>query len=304
MSPGVSALLALTACLLWSTAFVGVKYGLRYAGPFTFAGARFVLSGLLLFPLCGGWSVYRRSIVRFRKTILRVCFFQTFLLYALFYTGMTLVEGALGAIVIGSSPLISALTAHFFMPGDEMTWKKSASIALGISGVILIAVSREPWTTKGLYEGLGVLLLILGAFSSAMANVIVARDSTGIPSLILNSAQITLGGILLLLVGLPLEGLPAASPPAGFYLALVWLAFISAVSISIWFVLLKLPETKVSELNLWKFVIPVCGAILSWWLLPEESPSLIPVIGMVCVALSIIFYNIKRTRLNAVRRHL
>jgi len=39
-------LLAAVACMLWSTAFVGIKIGLRYSSPFQFAGFRFILSGL------------------------------------------------------------------------------------------------------------------------------------------------------------------------------------------------------------------------------------------------------------------
>jgi len=47
-------ILAVTACLLWSTAFAGVKIGLEYASPFFLAGSRFMLAGLLLVPLSGG----------------------------------------------------------------------------------------------------------------------------------------------------------------------------------------------------------------------------------------------------------
>jgi drug/metabolite transporter (DMT)-like permease len=34
--------------LLWSTGFVGAKYGLPYAEPFTFLGARLVVAAALL----------------------------------------------------------------------------------------------------------------------------------------------------------------------------------------------------------------------------------------------------------------
>ncbi|MCD6354765.1 MAG: hypothetical protein J7L95_04370 [Prolixibacteraceae bacterium] len=36
--------LAILACWLWSTAFVGVKIGLEYQSPFQFAGSRFFIS--------------------------------------------------------------------------------------------------------------------------------------------------------------------------------------------------------------------------------------------------------------------
>ncbi|RLD64942.1 MAG: EamA/RhaT family transporter, partial [Bacteroidetes bacterium] len=46
-----TAVLAIISCLLWSTAFAGVKIGLEYATPLQFAGTRFFIAGLLVFPL-------------------------------------------------------------------------------------------------------------------------------------------------------------------------------------------------------------------------------------------------------------
>jgi drug/metabolite transporter (DMT)-like permease len=271
--------LAILACFLWSTAFAGVKIGLRFAKPFSFAGLRFILSGLILLPFCGKMTTYIRIVSTHFKTILCVSFFQTALLYGLFYTGISLIPGALGAIVIGAAPLFSALTAHFLMPDDELNLLKSLSIAIGILGVIIISLSREPWHASGFMEFIGVFLLILGCVSSSIGNVVVAREQNQIPPLILNSSQILIGGICLFLISIPLEGLPNFHFPLSFYAVLLWLSILSAVAISIWFYLLKSPGTKVSELNLWKFIIPVGGALLSWIILPDESPQILPVIG-------------------------
>ncbi len=283
--------LAVLACLLWSTAFAGVKIGLQYIKPFSFAGLRFILSGLLLLPFCGKWSAFVRIVTTHFRTILLVSLFQTFLLYGFFYTGIDLIPGALGAIVIGAAPLFSAITAHFYMPDDEMTWSKSGSIAVGILGVILISLSRQPWSASGLKEFIGVLLLILGCVSSSFGNIIVAKDEDRVPPLILNSVQIFIGGLLLFLISIPLEGLPRFDYPLSFYAVLLWLGCLSAIAISIWFYLLKRPGIKVSELNLWKFIIPVGGAIFSWIILPDESPQILPVIGMLCVTVSVLSYH-------------
>ncbi len=283
--------LAILACLLWSTAFVGVKIGLTYVGPFAFAGIRFALSGIILLPFCGRPAAFFRTVSSNWKMILQLSFFQTFLLYGMFYVGMTLIPGALGAIVIGSGPLLSAVTAHFLMPDDTMTRAKSISIAIGLLGVAVISLSRQPWQATGLMEFVGVVLLVLGGVCSAFGNIIVARDEANVPPLILNAVQIFFGGVLLLVISLPLEGLPDLNQPIRFYLILLWLSFLSAVAISIWFFLLKKPGVKVSELNLWKFLIPVGGAIFSWTFLPAESPEAAPVIGMICVAGAVLWYH-------------
>lgn len=288
---GTTTMLAILACLFWSTAFVGVKYGLRFMGPFQFAGIRFMISGLLLLPFCGPLKQISGYVRARWRLIARVCLFQTFILYTCFYLGMDRVDGAVGAIVIGSSPLFSALTAHFFMPDDRMNISRVASIGLGIGGVVIISLSRQPWVAGGWVQFSGVMLLVGGVLSSAMGNIMVAREKTAIPALLLNAVQIFGGGFLLFLVSLPVEGLPDFSHPWLFFADLLWLSVLSSVSVSLWFILLQRPGVKVSELNLWKFIIPVFGALLSWLLLPDEHPELFPVIGMACVAVSIVRYN-------------
>lgn len=287
-----TALLAVTACLLWSTAFVGVKIGLQYCGPFSFAGLRFMLSGILLVPF---WWKRRPALQVVRdhsRLIFLVACFQTFTLYGLFYFGMTLVPGALAAMVIGASPLVSAVLAHYFMTGDRMTALKAASIGLGLTGVTILSVSREPWASPaGLTESVGIGILLLSNFSGALGNIIVARHRSSLEPVFLNSAQIFLGGLSLWAVSLPLEGSMTWHMPWPFWISLLWLAFLSAAAFSIWFILLRRPSVRVSELNLWKFLIPVCGAALSWILLPGESPSFWPLTGMTCIAAAIVLFN-------------
>lgn len=289
-SPLAATLLAIFSCLLWSTAFVGIKVGLRYSTPFSFAGQRFMLAGLLLVPFWwrqGG----RREIGTYLPLILKISFCQTFVLYGLFYIGISMVSGALAAIIIGTAPLVTGLLAHFCMDDEPLTVPTLLSLVLGVAGVAVISLSRQPWSSpEGLRVFGGILLLLLSTVASGFGNVLVARDRGDIDPVLLNSLQIFVGGFFLFLVSLPLEGLPRFSQPGLYYGALLWLAVLSAVAFSLWFVLLQNPVVSVARLNLWKFIIPVCGALLSWALLPEESPNAASLIGMVMIAVAIIAY--------------
>ena len=287
-----AALLAVTACLLWSTAFVAIKVGLRYSDPFSFAGLRFMLSGLLLMPF---WWNRKPTLAALRKQvglILVIGFFQTFVLYGLFYLGMTLVSGALAAMVVGTSPLVTAVLAHYCMSGDRMTPLKSLSLLLGIVGVAVLSISRLPWASpSGLVELGGILVLLLSMVGGGLGNILVARHRSELDPVFLTSAQIFAGGLGLWLVSLPFETQPTFALPWPYFASLGWLALLSAAAFSIWFVLLRRPGVRVSELNLWKFLIPVCGALLSWLLLPDESPGFWPVVGMIFIASAIVLFN-------------
>jgi drug/metabolite transporter (DMT)-like permease len=282
---------AILACLLWSSAFVGIKIGLPYTSPLQFAGIRFIISGLLVLPVAiyfnpTYFSIFRSNI----KFLLYLGLLQTFLQYALFYTGIDKVPGAVGAIVIGSGPLFVAIVAHFFIPGDQMSFKKTLIILFGFSGIILVSLGRNN-STEASIRLIGILILIGNNIISGFSNVIIAMEKKKIPPLVLSSSSMIFGGFVLFIFSIPLEGIHFEPKPAPYYLSLAWLSVLSAVAISLWVILLKKPEVVVSDLNMWKFLIPLAGAILAWTILPDESPDWVSITGMIIIASSLLFIN-------------
>ena len=88
--------LAVVSCLLWSSAFAGVKTGLQHAPPLFFAGLRFTLAGILLIPLAGSPLKYLRELRGSPFLPFKVGIFQTVLLYSLFFLSLNLVPGSVG----------------------------------------------------------------------------------------------------------------------------------------------------------------------------------------------------------------
>ena len=130
-----TAILAIISCLLWSSAFAGVKIGLQYTTPLQFAGIRFFIAGMLVFPIAlRNNPAYFRILRKNLGMILLFAFLQTFLQYVMFYKGIDLIPSAVAAIVIGSQPLFIAVVAHYLMPGDRMTLLKTSVILTGILG--------------------------------------------------------------------------------------------------------------------------------------------------------------------------
>lgn len=290
--------LAIAACLLWSTAFVGVKVGLEYTTPLQFGGIRFFLAGLFILPFCGRPADSIKLIRKNWKQVLRLGFFQTFLLYTGFYIGISMVPASLTAIIIGASPLFSALMAHVLLHDDRLSIRTMGSVVLGIAGVVIIAASRENFSWQEGKEFWGILILVAANLAGSIGNVVVVRYRDGLPPVLLNSSQLMIGGIGLFILSVPFEGLSFGVNEPVYYVSLGWLSIMSATAFSIWFILLRRPGIKVSELNVWKFLIPVFGALLSWLMLPDDSPEFIAVTGMVLIALSLIVLNAGKLKKN------
>jgi EamA-like transporter family. len=248
---------AIIACLLWSTAYAGIKLGLQYDTPFHFAGIRFIISGLIVLPFTVKPAVYLRMIRDHWKVVAWVITLQMVINYSLFYEGLKLIPGALGAVVYGAQPLIIAVVAAILHKDDKLTKKKIVTIIFGISGVILISIGRQAFKLGTALELLGVLMILVGNIATATSNVIISIKSKDINPFVLSSSSLFLGGVVLYLISIPAEMRPNGSLPMKYWMILLWLSFMAASAFSIWFKLLQRPGVKVSELNLWKFITPV-----------------------------------------------
>ncbi|MBN2264015.1 MAG: EamA family transporter, partial [Prolixibacteraceae bacterium] len=161
-----------------------------------------------------------------------------------------------------------------------------------IFGIVIINYGRQTTGIAGAMEILGVFILIGNNLISGLYNVVVMKSKRDISMLVLSSASLWVGGLVLYLISIPIEGLQLTFDfPLEFYLSLAWLSFLSAAAFAIWFVLLRRKGVKISHLNTWKFIIPVFGAILSWMLLAGESPDGYAVAGMIVVAAAMLVMN-------------
>lgn len=268
-------LLATLACVIWGSAFPGAKIGFQYTGPIFLSGMRFTLAGLLLVPVILAMKIDWKAPFRYWRFTLVFAFLQTFMQYGLFFMGLDKVPASTSAIIIGAGPLFVALMAHFTLRDDRLTWRKIAAITLGISGVVFISLTKgglAEGASASFYAGIGLLIAsnLMGSYTNIM---VIKKKEYHISPIALTSFANFTGGLLLLLVGFLVEK-PELKPfPAEFYGALLWLALIPASAFSIWYTLLNRPDVKVSELNIWKFVVPVSACILSWILLPDDYPT-------------------------------
>lgn len=294
--------LALVAIWLWSTAFAVVKIGLQYQSPLQFAGLRFILAGLMIFVAFGKWERFFVEVRQNLNFVLFIAFLQVVGQYSFFYLGMNLIPSALGAMLVGSSPLFIAMVAHFTMKNDRLSPLKVASFLVGVAGIAIITIGRQKVEIKGAFEWLGIILLLINNLFSGYSNVMISRSKKPIHPVFLSASSLFMGGMVLFLISLPFEGWNMGPFPLPYYLSLGWLSFLSAAAISIWYTLLSRPGVKVSGLNMWKFLIPVLGAWLSWVLIPDENPDKFQLIAMAVIALSLILLN-KANRM-AARKEL
>lgn len=281
-------LLAIVACLLWGSAFAGAKIGFEYTTPLHLSGMRFTLAGLLLVPFLIWQKTDWKTGLKQWRYMLLFSFLQTFIQYGIFFMGLDRVPAAISAIIIGAGPLFVALMAHFTVRNDRMTLRKSIAITLGLTGIVFISIAKGVSVHTDTSFYFGVVLLIISNIVGSSTNIIVARNRDRVSPVLLTAFANFTGGLLLYGVSWFTEDWYIKDYTTEFYIAWIWLAIIPAAAFSIWYTLLKNPGIKVSELNIWKFVVPVSGVLLSWLIVPGEKPDPYSLAGILIITAALI----------------
>ena len=108
----------------------------------------------MILPFTVAPVLYLRMIKEHWKVITWVTLLQTVINYSLFYQGLKLVPGAIGAVVVGAQPLVTAVVASIMHDDDRLTGKKLATIITGIAGVILISAGMAYFNRHYYYNNL------------------------------------------------------------------------------------------------------------------------------------------------------
>ena len=250
---------------------------------------RFMLAGIILLPFLFKKSENWSILLSEWKFILLFSFFQIFMQYSLYFGGINMIPASVAAIVVGSSPLVVFVLAHYSFHNDKFTLTKIISVVLGVIGVVVMTLNGGAFGGDNPYYLWGIAMVMLSVLVNSSVNIIVAKNARPISPIMLTAASNFIGGVMLCIFSAFVEDMtPLTDFSPIFWVNLTVLAIISSLGFSIWFYLLKVPTLKVSEINIWKFIIPVFGAIFSWIIFPEDNPNLLSILGIVSISLSIL----------------
>jgi drug/metabolite transporter (DMT)-like permease len=128
--------------LLWSTGFIGARYGLPYIEPMTFLGVRMlcVVAIMLVIALVSGarWPTGREA-----GHSLAVGAMVHFLyLGGVFVAISQGVPAGVSALIPGLQPILTSTIANRFM-GERVTRLQWLGLGLGLAGVVLVLHDRS-----------------------------------------------------------------------------------------------------------------------------------------------------------------
>jgi len=291
------ALFAITACLLWGSAFPSLKISYAEIMPLDvnaydrmiFASLRFFIASIMLFSLIFVTG-RKNEVLKIKKyffPLLVLGLMQTSLQYFFFYNGLANTTGVKSSIISTSGIFMTVIASHFVYENDKLDTKKSLGIIFGFLGVLLVNLTRGEFNFSFIFIGEG--FLIISAAISAAASFLAKKLTGSLNALIVTAWQMLMGSLLLFFVSSSGSNLSRLSfSPISIFL-LFYLAFISASAFSLWYTLIK--YNPLGFVTIYKFMIPVSGVLLSASLLPRESINIVIIGAMLLVSVGIVIIN-------------
>jgi drug/metabolite transporter (DMT)-like permease len=285
ITSGASLQLALQASfvLFWSTGFIAGKYGLPYAGPFTFLLLRFLIVAVLLTAV----AIILRAPWPARHELRNIAIGGV-LVHA-GYLGATFaalslgVEAGVASLMAGLQPLLTGLLAGPFL-AERVSARQWAGLFLGFTGVALVVNSK-------LALGLGTPAGMVFAFFSAVfmtAGTLWQKRFGGRMDLRTGSVvQFAASAVVMAPLAIFIEGVRVEWTPT-FTLAMAWLCLVLSVgTISLLFLIIR-RGASVEVASLF-FLVPPTTAIMGWILFGESlNATVLAGIALVAFAVALV----------------
>ena len=263
-------LLILICNILWGSLFPCVKLGYEAfcidgSNVFqimTFAGARFVISGLIITAL----GLFKKEPLPIGKNkglpaILLSGLFAIILHYTCTYVGLTMTDSSKTALLKQLATLLYICFGFLFMKDETFGVGKIAGGLIGFAGIALINTG-----SGSLQLGLGDWLIIAASVFSVVSNLTIKQALKKSTPIMSTGVSHFFGGVVMLIIGLAFGGsiaFTAQSLPIFTYICVA-----SIVSYCLWNYALK--QAELSKMFIIKFTEPLFACIFGWLLLGEN----------------------------------
>jgi drug/metabolite transporter (DMT)-like permease len=268
--------------LLWSTGFVGAKFGLPYAEPFTLLAIRMGFSTALLAllvwalrtpRLTSGAQVRRSAVI---GALLHGCY-----LGGVFFAIDNGLPAGVSAVVIGLQPILVAIIA-VPMLRERLTLVQLVGLVVSLSGLAMVlAPGLNEASGADRITGIGLISIVVALMATTTGTLIQKRHGAGIPLLSGMTVQYLASGVLFVAAAaLTEEWRVEWTTP--FIAVLAWQVLaLSIGAVLLLYVLLRRgTAARVSSLY---YLVPPATAIQAFFLFGEQLAPL-SIIGIIVTA--------------------
>lgn len=279
---------------LWSTGFVGAKYIVPYAEPFTFLTIRYFLAALILFAIAYAF----KQPLKLNKEQFKASFAVGILLHVVYIGGVFYavslgVSAGISAVIVSIQPVLVSLLAVPLL-GERLRWVQVVGLFLGVAGIALLLL---PKVFQGDYTAstsiAGIIICVIALLGTSGGYLVQKKLGGEIPFLSGTGAQYAISAIAFAILSVATEDQIIQWVPE-FFFGLAWIVFmLSIASIVLLYGMLRTGSaSKVSSLY---YLVPPVAAIQAYFLF-DEVIGFVGIIGMAFAGLGVVLVMRQSTK--------
>jgi drug/metabolite transporter (DMT)-like permease len=278
-----------TFVLLWSTGFVGAKFGLPYAEPLTFLAVRLAIASAILAlvtaatraPLPSTAGGYVQAAI------------AGLLLHAGYLGGVFVaidlgLPAGVAAVIVGLQPILTAALSALVLR-EPMSARRWTGVLLGFAGVGLVV---SPGLAAAAGEGAalpvsGIAACIVALAATTAGTVYQSRHGGEVPLLSGTAVQYGAATVVLLAGAMLSETMRIAWTPS-FIGALAWLVLVLSIG-AVLLLLTLLRRGSATDVTALLYLVPPATALEAFLLFGERLDIVqllgmaLAVVGVACV---------------------
>jgi drug/metabolite transporter (DMT)-like permease len=265
--------------LCWGAAYVPSAWLVDDLAPFTAAGVRLGLGGLIVLVILRMRGMSTQPGVGI-AVVAWLALTQTVIFYGATFWGIEHAGAGIAAVLANTDPLFVA--AFGYLIGESLARRQWIGLGVGFVGAAAVVLDGAGWPPRLSVDS---LVVIAGSFAWGLGTITAARGVRGRGSPVsLAGWQMAVGGLVLAAFGAAVET-PGDGVGATTLLMIVALALVgSAIPLVLFYV--ALTRAPAGEVSAWFFLVPVVG-VLSAWPLLGETPTVRLGLGMTAVSVGL-----------------
>lgn len=268
--------------VLWATGFIGARYAMPWAEPFTFLAVRFLIAfALLAVPVALGRA--RRPTARAAlHAMLAGMLMHGVYLGGVFWAVHRGMPAGISALIVGLQPLITALLAGPLL-GERMLPRHWLGLALGFVGVVTVL------SPKFGAAGAGVTVVTLAAAVLAVAGmslgtIMQKRFGDAVDPVSSAFCQYAGASGLMIAGSLAFET-RSFTVNAELVFAMLWSVLVLSIG-AIFLLMYMIRRGEMSKVASLFYLVPAVTAVMAWVLF-GESLTLVQVAGMMLTTVGV-----------------
>ena len=269
--------------LLWSTGFIGARYAMPHAEPFTVLAIRMAIAASIL------WLVALKLNTRWpdRRQMWHAMFVGV-LVHAAYLGGVFVairhgMPAATASLIVGLQPLVTAVIARLWL-GDSLLMRQVLGLLIGLCGVALVLWPDESSNLAGTFGADAVLATVVALFAISLGTLWQKRYCTEISLLAGAFWQYVATATVMTILAFMFE--TRQIEWAGeLMFALFWLVFVLSIA-AILLLMLMIRHGQAAVVASYFYLTPAATAIEAWFLFGEQ-PGQLAFAGIAVVCLGV-----------------